>query len=87
MTKRRYVDATEDIKMEFLGPSKKIKGTVEVIREYPNGTTASMGRARLFDMAGRNITAKVEGPIVFAGPTHIPNDPRNIVAPVSDTKN
>ena len=78
MTKRRYVDATEDVKLQILGVGEDIEGTVEVIREYPNGTTASMGRARLFDMAGRNITAKVESPIIFAGPTHIPNDPRNI---------
>lgn len=75
-------DATEAVNVTMLGSNYNgpevlgVNGVIEAIREYPNGTRASMGLCYLTDMKGKRVlTAET---MVFAGPTVELNDPRNI---------
>jgi hypothetical protein len=74
-------DTIEDIKVQFLGSDYSgpevlgVNGVVEMIREYPNGTRQTMGLCYATKEDGTRPLIKE---IIMAGPTHLPNDPRNI---------
>lgn len=76
-------DATEPINVtmlgvDYVGPEVLgVNGVVEAVRQYPNGTTASMGLCYFTDSSGN----RVDGPkrMVIDGPTDDVDDPRNVM--------